>query len=392
MWRDALGDQPVTELGWLEWAERVKLFVTGPRRPLCDAAYKEIRDHLATVCRVQCVETDVPVPSMGPLAEADIEYGRCSVRLLDFASTTNVYLVLRRQPTGARMRWALLHELGHLVRHFPLLQSLGTMYHRICLDPVLEHYVGRAAASARPVREWLERQADLFALTWLLPTWLDDDNAIRAVEGLPTGLAPDGFRMYCLWRALNNIEPPPLTETLVARLNQMGDDERRALDEMRQVVTFRGHVARLLYGRPALAMPAVVEYWLQDYLTLLGNNPRAMPELRSRRVDRVPTTHPWIRRVTGTDLIRLVDAHQWAPLLVDPQDGSPRFHIPIRPVPSRHLRDSDAGWQHMMKRPTDLPQRLPEWVGRARESNAGLLVFPRNPAERAIDERGESRV
>jgi hypothetical protein len=333
---------------------------------------------------------------MGPLAEADRDYGRCSVRLLDFLGAARAYLIVRRSEDARprRVLWALLHEVGHFLNHYELLLSVGTLYQRLCMNPPLEMDVGRFAQRAAPrLHAQTELEADLFAVDWLLPRWIDDDELVRSEA--PRGLNVDGYRFYRLRDALDDRPAQPVRRISFDRLNDYGSEERRRSAESFPSGGSRWKRASwVLFNRNRLHSTSGLTEMMDEYHELAGN-PRFVPELTRR-----PRAHAafdrelaWIRRVAASDIAREVDSVQWAPLLVPGADAErPEYYIPIRPVGARDPRDSRLGWRHMMAPALSAPLDLETWLDRGREQRAGVLLFPRNPAERSLDTEGLLRV
>jgi hypothetical protein len=386
---------PVTESNWQQRAEHVLEYVRRPdRSPVTD--YETIRRFLEEHWRLPIVETQHAIAPMGPLAEADRDYGRCSVRLLDFLGVARAYVVVRRGDDASprRLLWALLHELGHFLNHYELLLSVGTLYQRLCMNPSLEMDVGRfVQRAASTLHTQAEIDADLFAVDWLLPRWIDDEDRVRN-EAAPNGLTGDGYRFYRLRDALDDQPARPLQRDSFDRLNRYGSEERR-----RSAGPFPSGGSRwkraswALFNRTRLHRAEEVTTLLDEYHGLAGN-PRFVPEL-TRRARSTPFDRhfAWIRRVARPDVAREVDSVQWAPLLVPGSATQyPEYYIPVRPVAGRGPRDSTLGWRHMMSPAITAPLELKSWLDRGRAQRAGVLLFPRNPAERTLDAEGLRRV
>ncbi len=131
-----------------------------------------------------------------------------------------------------------------------------------------------------------------------------------------------------------------------------------------------------------------------EYYKAVGSPSRHVPELTRRTMGGVAFDPDlaWLRRIDAGDAAREVDAVSWAPILIPGSaSGHPAFHIPVRPVPSSKSGDSELGWAHMAAPIARKPRSLEAWVAAARAQNAGLLLFPRNPAERALDREGRVR-
>jgi len=388
----------VSELNWGELARRLGAYVARPdRTPVED--YGAIRRALQERWSLPVVETPHEVGAMSPLGEADPDYGRCGVRLLDFLRETRVYLVIRQvgDPGGGRMLWALLHELGHFVNHFEMLLSLGTLYQRVCLDPSLEIEVGRfAREAASPLHARRELEADLFALDWLLPVWVDDDEALRRNAVLTDRLTPDGYRLYRLRCALDAPFPLPAEPEAVAALNRAGAGERaRARGAYPHSGTRWARACWLLFRRREVRGDDAESAALRRaYYRVAGYPPRHIPEL-TRRTSGSAAVDPelvWLKRVAPEGLAAEVDAARWAPVLVPSSTSTcGKYHIPVRPVPAQSGRDSELGWVHMSWPGVPKQRPLAEWLDRAASQAAGLLAFPRNPAELTLDREGQAR-
>jgi hypothetical protein len=389
---------PVTDRDWPNRARALLGYVARvDRDPVFD--YWAIRDLLAEHWELPVVETEHSVGSLGPIGNADRDYGRCSVRLLDFLGETRTYIVVRRAArTGQRrMLWALLHELGHFVHHFEMLLSLSTLYQRLSINPRLEAVIGEfAMRAAKAIRSREELEADLFAVDWLLPRWLDDDAEVRRRFAVPA-ITPDGWRIHHLRVALDDRPLSGLTDEDAELFSRVGAQEReRAGGPFPSDGSRARRASWVLFNRKRLAAkpPREVIELRREYFRAAGYPPRYIPEL-TRPVtgdEPVGTSVRWLERVDRSAAAEAVDSDRWTPLLVPHSEGSnPRYYIPIAPVRSREQRDSLLRWRHMMKSEVTAPRRFDEWLGRAREQAAGLLLFPRNPAERRLDAAGLMR-
>lgn len=397
----ALGatDSPVVDQDWLERGRALLAYIEQEdRKPVVD--YETIRAALADRWGLPVVETEYAVGPMSPLGEADREYGRCSIRLLDFLGATRIYVVIRRarRPSPRRMLWALLHELGHFVHHFEMLLSLSTLYQRVALNPRLEADIGEfAQRAAQPVRSRDEAEADLFALDWLLPRWLDDDAELRNRSQIPKALTADGYRFHCLRSVLDDRPLAPPRRENSDLLNRLGAQEReRASDEFPQDASRWRRGSWVLFNREQLRTPPTDVVRLRhEYFRAAGYPPRYVPELTrpTASTEPIEVSLTWLERVEPSEISQKVDAARWTPLLAPhSEDGYPAYYIPIRPVPSTKPRDSQLGWKHMMKPTISAPRPLDDWLSRARAQGVGVLLFPRNPAERTLDAEGRLRV
>jgi hypothetical protein len=382
----------VSEVGWPRRAKTVLDYVRRwDRNPVTD--YNAIRRFLQERWGLPVVETEHAVGAMGPLAEADRDYGRCSVRLLDLLGETNVYVVIRKRENRSRwMLWALLHELGHFVNHFERLLSLATLYQRVCLDPPLEAEIGRfVRRAAATLHARAELDADLFAIDWLLPRWIDDDREISRRGLLTSGLSADGYRFVRLRSVLDDRPLPRLRTDVVDRLNRSGAEERRrSAGAFPHEASLWRRASWVLFNRNGHGVEdGGVTTLISEYYRIAGYPPRYVPELTHRRGrDRgFDPSVVWLPRISSSEAAREVDGVQWAPLLV-PYAASehPDYHIPIRPVPAVGSRDSTLRWRHMLNSTLRPPRQLDEWLARAQEQRVGLLLFPRNPAERSLDD------
>lgn len=381
---------------WRERALRLQEYVARTDRTPVES-YAEVRTAIQRSWELPVVETSHEVGAMGPLGDADPDYGRCGVRLFGLLGETTIYLVVRSDPRRDEriMLWALLHELGHFVRHQEMLLSLGALYNRVCLAPSLESRVGEFAHRAgTSLHARQEIEADLFALDWLLPPWLDDDDELRDRAEIPGSLTADGYRHYRLRCVLAGTFA--LSGEMIDRLNRAGAAEReRAGGAYPRAGSLWSRASWCLCNRPAArnADPEV-KALLREYYRIAGYPPRYAPEMRAGADPAGPVdgATAWLPRAAPDDLEREVDRHRWAPLLVPPASGQhPPFHIPIRPVPSRDPRDSRLAWVNMSTSSIAKPRPLREWLQRAGSQGAGLLAFPRNPAEKVLDSAGWGR-
>lgn len=418
--RGELGAERGRLRDWEARAGRLREYVAEPgREPV--RSYGAVREFLEVEWGLPVVELREAVAEAGPLDGQVSDRGRCGVRLLDLFGATEVYLVVRRGPGDgeADALWTLLHELGHLACHFELLQSVSAAYQRLCVNPPLESAIGEfAQRSGTALRAALELEADLFALDWLLPRWPGDEapggvgtlaevgapGAVRALEGTgapgggpgDVGLTRDG-RLFLQLRAAfgRGLGTSELSAALVERLDRAGAEEAaRAAGPLAAGSTRWGRLAWLLWNRGRYDPTADVAARLEEYYEVIGPRTRYVPEFNRPVTTRGgfdPAT-AWLPRVGVGGAEAAVERAGWLPLLVA-ADGSryPLYNVPIRPLPSANLDDTAVPWVHMMKRFSQRPLPLGAWVERVVGEDAGLLLFPRNPGERALDGRGEAR-
>jgi hypothetical protein len=84
----------VGERNWPDLAERLTDYLLDPTRaPVL--SFADVERALRERWRIPVVEISETIGSMGPLREADPEYGRCGVRLLDLMGESQVYIVVR---------------------------------------------------------------------------------------------------------------------------------------------------------------------------------------------------------------------------------------------------------------------------------------------------------
>jgi hypothetical protein len=383
---------PSLERQWPELAKALRKYVETPDRSPVES-YDAIRELLQEHWKIAVIETEEPVSELEQLGGAGGSIGRCGVRLLDLVGRADIHVVVRRDPLGGerQMLWTLLHELGHFASHFEFLQSVSTVYQRICLNPGLERELARfSREQGAALRRSVEVEADLFALDWLLPRWRFGAGSGAAP---PTGLTLDGYRYLSLRRALGSPSPQP-SGAATANLNRAGEEERgRQEGRSRPGATRWDRAAWLLWNRERLGSPLSAQL-AAEYNRIVGGGGRYVPELRRPVIGRseLDSELVWLPRVAAEDAAAAVDEAQWMPLLVAPEGPLyPEYNIPIRPLPLRETRDSRVRWSHMFKPPTQRPLPLETWIGRAREQEAGLLLFPRSPAERTLDARGIPR-
>src|SRR5512146_451459 len=383
------------------WAERASLlteYVRQPDRvPFLD--YDAIRKSLVEYCGMPVVETPHVVGPMGPLGDADQDYGRCSVRLLDLLGEARVYVVISQTSGSSRQRmlWSLLHELGHFVNQWQLFVSLGTLYQRLCLNPRLEMSIGSFARdAAASLYERHELEADVFAVDWLFPPWMDEDDELRRRADIPDGLSADGYRFYRLRCAMESEFPLTANEDLVRNLNRArGSEQRQGQRPYPHGGSLWARASWALFNRrDNRGKDADSTRLMREYFKLAGYPARFLPELTGGEAVGVEydAELAWIERVAGRDIADVVDGTRWSPILVTAPGGEdPPYYVPIRPVPCRDQKDSELSWVHMIGPPLSIPRSLGEWLGRAEAKGAGLLVFPRNPAERILDSAGRVR-
>jgi len=372
-------------------AQALSEYVAAPgRRPVED--YDAIRSFLAEDWEMPVVEVGGEVRETELIGGGPSDSGRCGVRLLDLLDTPAIYLVVRRGGRGkGAMLWTLLHELGHFASHFEMLESVSVVYQRLCLNPGLEGEIGSfARRSGRSLRAHLELEADLFALEWLLPRWREEAGE------LPAGLTRDGYRWLALRHAFGSATVPGApTAAALRRANQAGEDQRaRSEGVLPAGATLWSRAAWLLWNRERLGYPLPPSEPMQEYGEIVRGPSRYVPEL-ARPVtgtSRLDPESTWLRRLDPEQVADEVDAAQWMPLLVPPPGTDyPEYNLPIRPLPSRDPRDSRLPWGHMLKSPLQRLHPLEHWIEKARANRAGLLLFPRNPAERALDAERRAR-
>jgi hypothetical protein len=277
-----------------------------------------------------------------------------------------------------------------------MLLSLSTLYLRVCMDPTLEMEIGRVARTVGPLLHLRhELEADLFAIDWLVPPWMDEDGDLLARVKPPAGLTADAYRLFRLHQALEDkaISLPTEPEG-VELLNRGAAGEReRATRPHPSAGQLWQRAVWMLFNRQALrSRPDETVGARSEYFQAAGYPPRHVPELRGRAGTgaELDPELAWLPRIDSDGVEERVDATPWSPfLLPSGEDGHPRFHIPVRPVPSRQGKDSELGWINMTSSGFARPEPVSEWIERARRQQAGLLLFPRNPAEAELDRRGE---
>lgn len=375
-----------------EVAEVLREYVRAPGREPVEN-YQAIREFLQTHWKISVIETGDPVWELEQLGGAQRSIGRCGVRLLDLLGRADIHIVVERDPSGGeqQMLWTLLHEMGHFAWHFELLQSVSAVYQRICLNPGLELELAKfGAEEGRTLRGALELEADLFAVDWLIPRWWFGE---ESPADLPVGLTLDGLRFFSLRRAF--AAPPfQLSEAAVAKLNEAGAGERRRSEgSLAAGATRWARASWLLWNRERFGS-SLSTGLIEEYDRIVGGGGRYVPEFRQPVLvqGEIDPSFVWLPRIEPEVAPRVVDDVHWMPLLV-PAEGPyyPEYNIPIRPLPSQETRDSRVPWSHMFKPPTQKPLPLQTWIDRARDQQAGLLLFPRTPAERALDSSGVPR-
>ena len=282
--------------------------------------------------------------------------------------------------------------------HFEIFQSMGTLYHRICMNPALEFEIGQFIMEKGQVLSVLqEEEADLFALTWLLPLWMDGavkaDNAYR---NIPPGLSPQGYKFKVLRDLFSDRADLAINEVSIPALNGRGEEKSRwersrhyyPIDE-----SLVNRMSWLFFNRSSIIKDVVTkrDSLIGEYLKKLGK-PRSIPELKDRRSfsgKSIPDfLYAWISRIKLDDVENQIDMEHWEPLLAWPSDEDlPEYYIPIRPVQTVNPLDSQVRWQHMTKANYSSPDSLTDWITRARQQRAGLLIFPRNSAEKLLDQQ-----
>jgi hypothetical protein len=373
-------------------------YVFDPMRRTAVSSYEAIRDHFDQHWSVTCVEIDSEVRESLPFSAPRDDLGCFSVRMLFAIRESELYLAIRGDLRNCNKTVALLHEIGHLAFHFPLLQSIGTLYHRISMDPRLEFEIGgylRSSAGTEMI-SILELEADLFAVSWLVPITYDEERLSNGnQEGSESRLTGDGLRYLLLRRCFDHGTDGKIHAAKIPGYNHLGEELRRTTEGAYPLHgSLWERLSWVLCQRDELLSPSCNKQRqesMRQCLELFGFSPRRIPEMAGKRHpilrDQTNEDQAWIPRRTPEELESAVDLHHWEPFLVPPKGKSvPAYHIPITPVPNREKRDSKVEWRHVGKADSAMPAALSHWRRAAEDQQAGLLVFPRNPAERMLDE------
>lgn len=382
---------------WKSFAAKVVKFVYNEERKKSITNYKAIATGISESLNIPCVEIKNAIQGIGPLKTEGSQIGRFSVRMLDLLRTSRIYIVLNQSATNNEKTIAILHEIGHFVHHFELMQSISTLYLRICLNPSLEYKVGKFVNGEYGIRlkVLLEKEADLFALSCLNPLGLykdlkNEDNIFNTQTQSINGY------MFQVLRGLFS----DLPTSTIDKANIIGQNKRgmeTCNREQNQPYPLENSlIARIkwiLFNRFSLLnqIPDERHQLFVNYFNIAGP-PRYIPELTKKEYNCNNKLNNlqdrWINRVMPDQVYATLDLDNWEPILVTPSSNTLiPYHIPITPIPSVNPTDSQIKWQHMFKAESSLPMSIGDWLGRANKQKAGLLIFPRNPAEIILDQQ-----
>lgn len=383
---------------WNTVATRLIDYVYDSNRKQIISNYKIMVTGFAERLNLLCFEIKSAIQGIGPLKTGEEEIGRFCVRILDFLRPSQLYIVLNQDSTSCEKTIALLHEIGHFVHHFELLQSNSALYQRICLNPSLEYEIGRFVNETYGFRlkMILEMEADLFALCWLSPLGLVKNLKEESNVIAQTNLTKNGYIFQAHKDLFSNMPASKIDRTKIIELNKRGEETRQREQNRDYPIIGESLITRMswiLFNRSRLMNRICDERYqlLLKYFNIAGP-PRYTPELRKKYTNSINSVnhsqYSWVERIKPDEVYRKLNMDHWEPLLVMPTDKSlPPYHIPITPIPSTNPSDNEINWQHMLKAETSLPRRVDDWLEKAFKQHAGLLIFPRNPAEKILDEQ-----
>lgn len=250
-----------------------------------------------------------------------------------------------------------------------MLQTIATLYYRICLNPSLEYKIGDFfARKGSEIKELQEIQADLFALTWFIPLSIDFTPPNNS-----NGLTDRGKRYW----ALRNLFIPSLTnqymENKLDEINKRGDETKNL--ETRRSYPIDGTLLErfswVLYNRPEIRKKTFSEHkaMMREYFEIIGP-PRYIPEISvgNKHQPISDARFAWIQRVGVENLEAQLQQDNWEPFIldIDKNISYPDYYIPITPIPTTDYSDLQVNWQHMIKSRNMIPLRLLEWIERAK--------------------------
>lgn len=395
-----LGNAQLSSLNWRDLAARLLDYVYDPQRQTSISDYAAISEFLSERWKLFCVEVDSTIRGIGPVKTEGDQLARFSIRMLDILYPPQFYIVLNQGITLGEKRLALLHELGHMALHFEVLHSVGTLYHRICLNPALEFVVGQSKALIDQLLTHQEKEADLFALSWLVPLGGDEEIVnSRAESGEGTALTSNGFRFKKRQELFFDGKESVAFSAKISGWNMRGEETRRVLSRnYPDKGSLVDRMTWLLFNKELLRDIVNDRRRLRhEYFNLVGP-PGRVPELtRAHTLSLKPKPkpnpdHAWIPRLEPNEVVLRVDSDHWEPFLVSQTGDVPaEYYVPITPVPSPNPKDSETQWRHMLKANYPSLNILPDWLTRAHEQRCGLLIFPRNPAEKILDQQRVNR-
>lgn len=367
---------------WRDLAATLLDYVFDPQRKTVIGDYGAITELLSERWRVHCVEVETAIQGVAFLKTAGEQLARFSIRLLYLLYPPQYYIAVNQALSPAEKTLAILHELGHMALHLEVLQSIGTLYHRICMNPELELFLGRSQTLINELLAHQEEEADLFAVTWLLPLTVDGEFHLQA-------LTADGRREQLRRQVFSDSEGVAKKAQNTPAWNALGDATRRGLSpNYPQGGSLVQRVTWIVFNRDAGKNIAQKRQALvRDYFNVIGQ-PGLVPELAQpapAKGSGNSNDYAWIPRVDIDDLLSQVDSDHWEPFLAGTKKHGVPYYVPITPVPSRQGRDSELGWVNMSKASHSAPQQLSEWLAKAKRNDYMLMVFPRTPAERIMD-------
>lgn len=299
------------------------------------------------------------------------ELGRISLRRLSLFHTGNVYIAFSNRENRNDRLWILLHELGHLAHHGEVFMACVDSYRKICAAPGLEEALCSILAMKMDSIS-MERDADIFAANWLRRHL--DESWVGALES----------------------DSPSAVWGLISRAF---DGSYPLIDPLDGVASLHERSSRLLglvpREYPIDGLPVVRAMWaLLRVLECKNEDSRFVDKV----YDLAPSSVKGLLHLHPGDVVEWIRGDNWEPALVMHREVPPDYFVPISPVPhsSDIVAETDLGltWRNMYKRIGIRSNRtLDEWLAiHAEYPGRGLMLFPRTPAERAIDSKDALRL
>lgn len=294
------------------------------------------------------------------------QLGRFCIRRFSLFEEGSGYLVLANHAPKMAL-WIVLHELGHIACHSPTFRHIGQLYAAICRDPAMEEQYCHQMRDL--VSESVtEEQADEFACRWLLH--------FRRKAASESLLNEFGLAYFLMSTAFDDATFRLESSADAAELNNRGNE----------------------YGRSVLSQcysvasdPDERAWWTLLRLIRAGSSIDPVNH-RPESQDSAPCFLP---RLTPEEARENLWYELWDPVIVTSREVRCKYYMPIRPRPTRRYSDDrTSNWEYMTKNPLrgSSERTIRDWIDlHLSKPVAGLMLFPRTPAERALDAAGYLR-
>jgi hypothetical protein len=291
--------------------------------------------------------------------------GRFGIRRLSLAQPGDGYIAVDNASYEKRGLWTLLHELGHVAHHSKFFIHVSNAYRQICMEPEREGEIW-AETTGGYVADVVERSADIFAAAWLVSDDLRRANQLLSLEG----------------RVLVRLERAVSGLSLEIKSRKAAEEINTAAAESRQ--------KHLNGPYPAVESVASRAAWAAWNVHEWRSNGIALPP--SMGPSNIQRRNVNLARVALKNLLPALKYDHWDPILVTGDvRHRPAYYIPIATIPrSGSAVDAGLSWRHMMKAAHVPGKTLGAWLSQV-EDGESLMMFPRTPAERALDLEGAFR-